>query len=307
MNIYDDLNEKTAVIKTNKDSLEENDRSGRNFYLIEIYGEKLGRKIILDKEKTTIGRSIYNDIVIDSNSISRNHAIIIRKIDTKGKIYAYIRDLNSTNGIYLKDNKIPVEEDVELKDGVTIRIGRKIYKFLVGNDLESNYFEEIYRLTIIDALTEIYNKRAFLEALEKEFNRSKRYNRPLSIVMFDIDHFKNVNDTYGHLTGDYVLKHLSRIIKNSIRKEEFFARYGGEEFMIIMPESNLKSAIKLAEKIRILIQNTKFHFVGKIIPITISLGVAESNFDINEPFELLSIVDKKLYEAKANGRNCVVS
>jgi len=304
--LYDDNEEKTAILDRRELDSGDNLEDNSNVYLIEIYGDNLGRKIVLDKQETTIGRGISSDIVIDSNSVSRNHAVIYKKTNSDGYSKVYIKDLDSTNGTYVKDRQIPVNRGVGLEDGVTIKVGSTIYKFLIGTDLESNYFEEIYRLTIVDGLTEIYNKRAFLEELDREFNRCQRYSRPLSIIIFDIDHFKHVNDTYGHLTGDYVLKFMSKTIKNSIRTEEFFARYGGEEFVIIMPESTKRSAIKLGEKVRSLIEHTSFHFEGKVIPITISVGVASLNSSVFTSMELISLADKRLYEAKATGRNRVV-
>ena len=304
--MYEDFEERTAIIDSKDPQFGNNAQKNTNFYLIEIYGDNKGRKIILDKDEITIGRGISNEIVIDSNSVSRNHAIIYKKQTYDNFTKVYIKDLNSTNGTYVKDRQVPPNRGVELTDGVTIKVGSTIYKFLTGNDLEANYFEEIYRLTIIDGLTEIYNKRAFLETLEREFNRSQRYNRPLSLIIFDIDHFKHVNDNYGHLTGDYVLKHMSKIIKNSVRSEEFLARYGGEEFTIIMPESTRMAAINLGEKIRALVESSTFHFEGKIIPITISVGVSTLTPSIFTPMELISIADKKLYQAKATGRNRVV-
>lgn len=304
--MYEDFEERTAIIDSKDPQFGNNAHKNTNFYLIEIYGDNKGRKVILDKDEVTIGRGMNNEIVIDSTSVSRNHAVIYKKESYDAYTKVYIKDLNSTNGTYVKDRQVPPNRGVELTDGVTIKVGSTIYKFLTGNDLEANYFEEIYRLTIIDGLTEIYNKRAFLETLEREFNRSQRYSRPLSMIMFDIDHFKNVNDTYGHLTGDYVLKHMSKIIKNSVRTEEFLARYGGEEFTIIMPESTRMAAINLGEKIRALVESSTFHFEGKIIPITISVGVSTLTPSIFTPTELIAVADKKLYQAKATGRNRVV-
>ena len=298
-----DIEERTAILSPKEQQF--NNDKNKDFYLIEIYGNNKGKKIVLNKKETYIGRGKDNDIVIDSNSVSRMHAVIYKK-EKNGTTKVYIKDLKSTNGTYIKDRQIPQERGVELNDGDKIKIGSTIYKFLMGNDIEGNYFEEIYRLTITDGLTEIYNKRAFLENLEREFNRSQRYNRPLSLIIFDIDHFKRVNDTYGHLTGDYVLKHLAKIIKNSVRSEEFFARYGGEEFVIIMPESTRSAAIKLGEKIRVLVESSTFLFEGKIIPITISVGVATINPSIFKPIELISVADRNLYQAKATGRNRVV-
>lgn len=200
----------------------------------------------------------------------------------------FIRDLGSTNGTYVGDQAIVTP--IELNNGDSVKIGSTIFKFIIGSDLESAYFEEIYRLTIIDGLTEIFNKRYFLEQIEKEMSRAKRYRRPLSLIMFDIDFFKRINDTFGHLTGDFVLKKLAQVVKASIRREEIFSRYGGEEFTIIMPESTLDKSVEVAEKIRKTVERTLFSFEGHIIPVTISIGVAEM-FDNSSSLELIGDAD----------------
>src|SRR4051812_20585816 len=195
---------------------------GKEACLVVIYGSELGKKYNLNASAIVIGRSSKCDIQIDQESISRNHSKIINTSKS-----LLIRDLGSTNGTYVNDE--PVDEYV-LRDGDLIKIGRTIFKFLTGGNIENAYHEEIYRLTTIDGLTQIFNKRYFLETIEREVARSQRYRRALSLVMFDIDHFKRINDTFGHLAGDFVLKHLASAIKNKIRREDIFARYGGEEF-----------------------------------------------------------------------------
>src|SRR5204863_1513942 len=176
--------------------------------LVVIYGSDLGRKFNLDAQTLVLGRSSKSDIQIDQESVSRAHS----KIVNTGKSIR-IRDLGSTNGTYVNDE--PIEEHV-LADGDLIKIGRTIFKFLSGGNIENSYHEEIYRLTTIDGLTQIYNKRYFLETIEREISRAHRYRRELSLIMFDIDHFKKINDTYGHLAGDYVLKQLAGVIKSRI-------------------------------------------------------------------------------------------
>jgi two-component system cell cycle response regulator len=195
--------------------------------LVVIYGLDLGRKYNLTRPQIIIGRSSKADIQIDQESVSRNHCKIL---NTGNAIL--LRDMGSTNGTYINDELI---DEYVLRDGDFIKVGRCIFKFLSGNNSENAYHEEIYRLTTIDGLTQIYNKRYFQETLEREIGRAQRYRRDLSLIMFDIDRFKNINDTYGHLAGDYVLKHLATVIKSRIRREDILARYGGEEFAIILP------------------------------------------------------------------------
>src|SRR5206468_804419 len=183
-----------------------------------------------------------------------------------------------------------------------------IYRFLIGGNVEAEYHEEIYRLTIIDALTDIHNKRYFLEFLDRELARSARYERPLSLVMLDIDRFKLINEDLGHLGGDYTLRELAGRIKGNIRKEELFARYGGEEFAVVLPETNAEGAVALGERLRSVVETTPFRYEDKVYNITISLGIAITSGDESmTPSALLRLADEKLYQAKHEGRNRVCS
>ncbi|MDB4981204.1 MAG: diguanylate cyclase [Myxococcales bacterium] len=271
--------------------------SGKEACLVLIYGAELGKKYNLNAPSLVIGRSSKCDIQIDQESISRNHT----KIVNTGKSIL-IRDLGSTNGTYVNDE--PIDEYV-MRDGDLIKIGRTIFKFLTGGNIENAYHEEIYRLTTIDGLTQIFNKRYFLETIEREIARSQRYRRELSLVMFDIDHFKKVNDTYGHLAGDYVLKHLAQAVKTRIRREDCFARYGGEEFSIVLPEIDGLNAKPFAEKIRQLVEATEFRFENTAMPVTISMGVATMDAESVDAQALVKRADERLYEAKSSGRNRV--
>jgi diguanylate cyclase (GGDEF)-like protein len=198
-------------------------------------------------------------------------------------------------------------DEYVLRDGDFIKIGRSIFKFLSGNNIENAYHEEIYRLTTIDGLTQVFNKRYFLETLEREIGRAQRYRRDLSLIIFDIDHFKKINDTYGHLAGDHVLKHLALVIKSRIRREDILSRYGGEEFTIILPEIDRENASQFADKIRRLIEKAVFKFEDTEIPITISIGVAAYAPESGDVAEFIKVADDKLYQAKTQGRNRVVS
>ncbi|KWT82511.1 GGDEF domain-containing response regulator [Candidatus Magnetominusculus xianensis] len=152
-----------------------------------------------------------------------------------------------------------------------------------------------------DALTNIFNRKKFEDELKKEIERSLRYNNYLSLIIFDIDHFKSVNDTYGHPTGDYVLKEITKLVTENIRKYDIFARYGGEEFVILTPETNLAGAKDLAEKIREIIQDSVFKEVGKV---TCSFGVSEY-VKQEDPAGFIKKADYALYIAKNKGRNRV--
>lgn len=272
----------------------------RDGCLIVIYGEDLGRRIGLGNEPCIVGRSSKCDLHIEQESVSRNHSRISR-----GPNGYAVRDLGSTNGTYVNDQLIA--DDWVLRDGDQLKIGRTIFKFIVGTNMEAQYHEEIYRLMTIDGLTELHNKRFFNEALDREMSRCKRYARLFSLVLFDIDHFKHINDTFGHLAGDHVLRQLGGVIRTSIRRDDVPARTGGEEFSVIMPESAIEGAVVLAEKLRRAIQETSFAFEGTIIPVTVSLGVAQWNPAIEDPNELVKSADQKLYEAKRSGRNRVCS
>lgn len=161
--------------------------------------------------------------------------------------------------------------------------------------------EEIERLATTDKLTQAYNRAKFDEIMEREMERHRRYNRPLSLLMFDIDHFKEVNDTYGHAIGDYVLKTMSELVRKKMRKTDYFVRWGGEEFMIIASETDLKTGRNTAERIRKIIESYKFDEAGKV---TVSFGVTQfGKGDTADTF--VKRADDALYKAKANGRNRV--
>jgi diguanylate cyclase (GGDEF)-like protein len=269
--------------------------AGKDACLVVIYGLELGRKYNLESPNVIIGRSSKSEIQIDQESVSRNHA----KIINTGKSII-LRDLGSTNGTYVNDQLI---DEYVLRDGDFIKIGRTIFKFLSGGNIENAYHEEIYRLTTVDGLTQVFNRRYFLEQLDREVSRAKRYRRELSLILFDIDHFKQINDSFGHLAGDYVLKQLATVVKGKIRREDILSRYGGEEFAIVLPEIDAPNALALAEKIRKIVEKAPFKFEDTKISVTVSVGVATTN-EADDAASLIKRTDEKLYEAKGAGRNC---
>jgi diguanylate cyclase (GGDEF)-like protein len=272
--------------------------SAKEACLVVIYGLDLGKKFNVDRPSIVIGRSSKADIQIDQEAVSRNHC----KLINTGKSIM-LRDLGSTNGTYVNDELV---DEYVLRDGDLIKVGRCIFKFLSGSNIENSYHEEIYRLTTIDGLTQVFNKRYFVETLEREIGRAQRYRRELSLIMFDIDNFKKINDAYGHLAGDHVLKQLASVIKARIRREDILSRYGGEEFTIILPEIDRGNVLPFAEKIRKLVEATVFRFEDADIPVTISIGVASVTPELKEPHDFIRVADGNLYEAKSQGRNRVV-
>jgi two-component system cell cycle response regulator len=272
--------------------------TSREACLVHIYptGPGMGTRYPLAGTPLVVGRGNDCDIQIDDHSVSRRHARI--QPGTDGH---YAVDLQSTNGTFINDAPVSM---CKMKDGDYLRIGNCIYRFLAGGNVESEYHEEIYRLTIIDALTGIYNKRYLMEFLDRELSRSCRYHRPLTLILFDIDRFKTINDVHGHLGGDFTLRELASCVKSVIRKEELFARYGGEEFTVVLPESTLEVALRVSERLRTMVENHKFVFEGQTFQITISLGVAAiSGAESLTPIELIRQADEKLYQAKRAGRN----
>jgi diguanylate cyclase (GGDEF)-like protein len=259
----------------------------------------MGSRYTLGDSDIVLGRDDDCDIVINDDSASRRHACIQCSPEGYGLL-----DLKSTNGTFVNDKRVTL---CVLKDGDYVRIGNGIYRFLASNNIEAEYHEEIYRLTIIDALTDIYNKRYFLEFLARQLSCSTRYRRPMSLIMFDLDRFKSVNDTLGHLCGDFTLRELAAIVRKGIRKEDLFARYGGEEFAMVLPETPRQGAMEIAEHLRQRIEAHHFHFEDKHYRVTISVGVTcTSGEEWQTTSELIEQADGKLYQAKRQGRNRVV-
>lgn len=274
----------------------------RDACVVHIYptGQGMGTRYPLAESPVVLGRGNDCDIRINDHSVSRRHARI-----QPGADGYYAVDLQSTNGTFVNDVPASI---CKLKDGDYLRVGNCIYRFLDGGNVETEYHEEIYRLTIIDALTETHNKRYLLEFLDRELARSERYNRPLAIIMFDLDCFKAINDELGHLGGDFTLREMASCVKSCVRKEELFARYGGEEFIVVLPETNLEGAAAVAERLREMVEKYPFQYEGKSYALTVSVGVSATDGNrALSPTELIGEADEKLFEAKRQGRNRVVA
>ena len=245
-----------------------------------------------------IGRGMDNEVVLHSDSVSRQHA----RVEVRSGQY-FLVDMHSTNGTYVNDEPV---DDCRLRRGDQVKVGDTILKFLSGADLESQYHETIYRMTIMDGLTGIHNKRYFVEQLDRELSRAARHGRPLTLVIADIDHFKAVNDEFGHLAGDHVLKEVAQLVKSRLRPDDVIARYGGEEFAFILPETDLAGGVKIADELRKMVATETFTFEDEDIDVTVSCGAAQL-----EPgwrsYDFVRAADEQLYHAKRAGRNRVSS
>jgi diguanylate cyclase (GGDEF)-like protein len=263
-------------------------------------GPDIGRRVPLLNAQYIVGRDSEAGFVVSRSSVSRQHARLYA--DDTGNWW--VEDLNSTNGTFVNESRI---KNKQLADSDQVRFGDAIYKFLAGSNVEQAYHEAIHNMAIQDGMTGIHNKRYFSEFLEREIAVCSRHGHPLTLVMFDVDHFKKVNDTHGHLAGDAVLKELAARIRPRIRREDLFARYGGEEFACVLPSTALPGGVVFAEHLRTLIEERPCVFDGVSIPFTISLGVTtlhrETGVDVTG---LIRRADENLFAAKRGGRNRVV-
>jgi diguanylate cyclase (GGDEF)-like protein len=266
--------------------------------LVTIYGPDLGLRIPLEPGETTIGRDPSCDVPISLDEVSRTHCRLTLRGDD-----ATVCDLESTNGTFLNDRELPALEECVLRSGDLIHVGGTILKFLEGGNVEALYHEEIYRTAIIDGLTQIHNRRYFIEFLERELSRAGRHERPLSLVLFDVDGFKGINDAHGHVAGDHVLRDLASAVSATVRREECFARYGGDEFALVLPDTALENALRYAERIRGLVETRIFAFDDEEISVTVSLGTASMRPGIDDPGTFIRAADDQLYAAKNAGRN----
>lgn len=289
-----------VVAEAAADGLDMEDETEVNVILISHpEDEKLGRRWSLRRGTVMeIGRSSSADISLpDALSVSRRHATLRFLSDGVA-----LEDHESTNGTYINGRSITGR--AQLRSGDRFQVGTVHFKFLQELDVENAYYETLYQLAVRDGLTEIFNKRKFDEELEREFQRSSRYERPLSLILLDLDHFKAVNDTHGHLCGDHVLKEVTRVVSGHLRPEQTFARVGGEELVILSPETEVEGAVQLAEKLRQEIADSRFSFAGISVNVTCSFGVAAKSDEAASATALFGSADQALYRAKSDGRNC---
>ncbi len=276
--------------------------------LVFLGGDMLAVSIPLEREEVIVGRAFEANVRINDTKVSRSHAKITTTINQENRRIEYVlSDLDSKNGTLLNGQKI--EQEI-LQNGDKITIGEQILRFELLDEIDREYQRQIRRLLSHDDLTGLLSGRSFFSELRRESDRAKIEKRPFCVLMMDVDFFKNVNDTYGHLTGSKTLEELGLCIINNLRNGDVAARFGGEEFAAFLLDAELPQAIVAAERIRAAVEEQNFSILktrqnSLTHSITISIGISSYPNDSHDPIELVEMADTALYRAKHEGRNRV--
>ncbi len=293
----EEVSERTIVTKIPKIEPEH-----QKAYILFISGPLMGEKYLLGNKDIVIGRDKDCDIAISDSRVSRQHLKIGFEA---GQVV--IEDLGSTNGTFVNGER--VIRPIVLKNGDQVHISSDtLFNFAYGKEADLMFHDVMRQMANFDAVTGVCNKHIFEKRFAEEFSFASRKDLPLSLLMIDIDFFKKVNDTYGHMAGDYVLKGVAGRIGKALRDEDILARYGGEEFTVVLRGTDKDGAIQIAERIRQLVESQPFSFEKQAIPCTISIGVStlyEGNFPTAA--EMLAKADVCLYKSKQSGRNRVTA
>ena len=268
--------------------------------LVMLAGPDLGQRIDLAEGELTIGRESRCGVVLPLGGVSRVHCSIRR--DASG---IWLRDLGSTNGTRRNGETAPPHQDVGLEVGDLVAIGGAIFKLLDAESPESEYHERVFRTMALDGLTQVRNRRSLQDALESEIARSRRHQHALSLLLLDVDRFKQVNDRHGHPCGDLVLQRIAALLSRHGRRENCIARYGGDEFAIVLAETALSGAMIFAERVRGAVEHEEIRSGDDRVEVTVSVGVAEWSPQMGNPEDLIALADTALYRAKNAGRNRV--
>jgi diguanylate cyclase (GGDEF)-like protein len=275
--------------------------------LIFLTGDLLAVPIPLEREEVILGRALEADVRVNDTKISRKHARINAILDEETNTTSYVlTDLSSRNGTLLNGQK--VRQDT-LQNGDKITIGELILRFEFLDEIDREFHRQIHRLLSHDDLTGLLSSRSFFSELRRESARAKQENRPFCVLMMDVDFFKNVNDTYGHLTGSKTLEEIGYCITQNLRSGDVAARFGGEEFAAFLLHAEIGQGLVAAERIRSEIEKQEFTVIrqGKSSEerhhVTISIGVASFPEDSSDVIELVEMADSALYRAKREGRN----
>ncbi len=273
----------------------------RSGVLTMLAGPQPGLLIPLVDGELTLGRGEESAIALDDDSLSRKHARLFRA----HRRY-FVEDLGSTNGTFVEG--VRIKEPTPLEDGMRIQIGaRTVMRFAMRDVAEVEATRRIYEATVKDGLTGVFNRQFLDERLLSEIAYAKRHGTPLSVLFIDADHFKRVNDTHGHATGDEVLKQIAAVLGRIVRTEDVVARFGGEEFVVVVRGIGPVGVLAVAERLRLGVEELKIRVDGKSLPVTVSIGVATQSPERDHAgvAELLAVADAALYRAKEGGRNRV--
>lgn len=276
--------------------------------LVFLSGELIAVPIPLDREEVILGRALEADVRVNDTKVSRRHARINKILNEETNEFEFVlTDFGSRNGTLLNGQRVAQEV---LQNGDKITIGEHILRFDLLDEIDREYQRQIHRLISHDDLTGLLSSRSFFSELRREASRAKSENRTFCVLMMDVDYFKNVNDTYGHLTGSKTLEEIGAAIIPIMRSGDAAARFGGEEFAAFLLDSDVPQAIVAAERIRSVIESEEFTVIrsGKPVEkhhVTISIGISTFPSDSSDPIELVEMADSALYRAKREGRNRV--
>jgi two-component system cell cycle response regulator len=278
--------------------------------LVFLRGELLAVPIPLERDEVILGRAIEADVRVNDARASRLHASIKTERDpSTGEARYRVTDLGSTNGTLL--NGQPVTDAV-LQDGDKLLIGEHLMRFDMLDEIDREFQQQIHRLLVHDELTGLLTSRSFFSELRREAARADLEARRFCVLMMDIDHFKEVNDTHGHLTGSQTLEEVGACITRALRAGDVASRFGGEEFAAFLLDADYPQGLVAAERVRTAIEEHAFPTTHAGSPdferthrITISIGVAEFPDDARDPIHLVELADSALYRAKRSGRNRV--
>jgi diguanylate cyclase (GGDEF)-like protein len=248
-----------------------------------------------------VGRSQDSELWLSDDGVSRRHATLVRE----GHGYVVI-DEGSANGTFVSGVKI---ERHELRDGDVIQFGpTAVFRYTLSDESQEALLRQLYDASVTDALTGAHNREHFDTQLRAELSYARRHNTDVSLVIFDADHFKKVNDTYGHQTGDAVLMQIANVVRNTVRSEDVFARYGGEEFALVLRGIDIVGAGAVAERLRERIAALQIQTERGVLNVTVSAGCSSLSTEAEKtPEGLIAAADRRLYGAKHAGRNRVVT
>jgi diguanylate cyclase (GGDEF)-like protein len=266
-----------------------------------VKGAELGRVSRLPPEQFRIGRSQDCELWLGDDGVSRKHARIL----WEGTSHL-IEDTESANGTFVQGQRVSRQV---LRDGDVIQFGpTAVFRYTVTDESQQALLQQLYDTSVTDALTGAHNREHFDTQLRSELSFARRHKADVSLAIFDVDHFKKVNDTYGHQGGDAVLVALANAIRAMIRNEDVFARYGGEEFALILRGIDGAGAATVGERLRERVEAMRVDFEGQVLNVTVSVGCASfAELDEKAPEALVGAADKRLYAAKHGGRNRVVA
>lgn len=296
----EETDDRTAIVSLQELKAARKQAKDRHL-LVRVRGAELGRVTLLSPERVRVGRSQDSELWLSDDGVSRRHASMYRQ----GSSYI-LKDEGSANGTFVGGVKI---DSHELRDGDVIQFGpTAVFRYTLSDESQEALLRQLYDASVTDALTGAHNREHFDTQLRAELSYARRHNTDVSLVIFDADHFKKVNDTYGHQVGDAVLMQIANVVRSTVRSEDVFARYGGEEFALVLRGIDIEGCGAVADRLRERIAALKIQTDRGLLSVTVSAGCTSLNTTAEKtPEGMIAVADKRLYAAKHAGRNRVMT